>query len=226
MKKKNIIKNILLLSTFLFLGCDKFLNETKTTEHVVKFRMIPSFFGEEMAYKVINEGQQFFVFPWERIYRFDTRVRAIRLDRLGDEISRKDNHIEIRLSDGNLVLVKIIAEYQILKGNENLIKIVKNVVNNDQKINDLVKNILISNIDMSLGTLTSDNFLNNVRRQEAMRIASYSILKILKEYGIKLLSINLQDYEFARLLKNGLVDNSYQNKISEIKKINAKIKRK
>src|SRR5574344_2541039 len=105
---KNDFKNLflLLICFFSIVGCNDFFSETSPTEKVVKFKNLPFCFKDSCSYTVIDGGEKFYIFPWEKIYRFDTSVKSICLNKKLNQhaLKKYKNFIQIRLSDGNFIL--------------------------------------------------------------------------------------------------------------------------
>jgi hypothetical protein len=209
---KRIICLILLAA--LCSACQKM----EPTEYGVRFRRLPPFLFGGVSSQVINPGQTTALMPWDEIYRFDTSVKDITWG--GETNGRsRGSYVHTRALDGNEVALGVTIRYRITTSPEQLVQLLQEAATDEASVRALVVAIGRADIRTFMNQLETSEFLDDKSRYEAIDKARDSMKRRLEPYGIEILGVALDDYRFERALKEGAVDASYQEKLTEIQKL-------
>lgn len=213
---------VLALASVLFLcACQKM----ESTEYGVRFRKLPTFFFGGVASKVIAPGETTPVLPWDSIYRFDTSIKDLSWGRgpgeggaaQGDDLRR--GYVHTRALDGNEVALAMTIRYRVLPDPEKLRLLVTQVTTSDEGVQELVSAVGRADMRTAMNALTTDKFLDEAERYRAVDAARAEMQRRLEPLGIEILRVNLDDFRFERVGRDGTVDTSYQDKLTEIQKL-------
>lgn len=190
------------------------------TEHGVRFRKLPPRFLGGIAGEVIPPGKTIIVLPAiDTIYRFTTAVQDISWgERPGDEGSL----VYTRAQDGNEVALSLTVLYQIDPKEDTLRELIRGVAVSDIEVRELVESVTLAEVRTAMNELRTPDFLNKDARYHAVDKVRLAIEERLKGYGIRVVRVNLDDFRFERLVKDGdtaTVDTSYQDKLREIQRL-------
>ncbi len=197
------------------------------TEYGVRFRRMPRFLGGGVARNVVLPVQTVFVMPWESIYRFDTSVRDVSWGVQNAEEKRlrgpspfvEKGYVHTRALDGNEVALAVTVRYRVSTDPVKLVRLVEEVATSDEEVRDLVIAVGRADIRHYMNELRTTAFLDDKSRYEAVDKVKSSMEERLKVYGIEVLRVGLDDFRFERQLRDGSIDASYQEKLTEIQKI-------
>ncbi|NMC63196.1 MAG: hypothetical protein GYA55_08500 [SAR324 cluster bacterium] len=196
-------------------GCDSWFQKMEATEHGVMFRNLPPFLGGGISSKVLSPGELVFLFPWDTVIRINTASQDVTLGEGGQDQKELGDFMFTRALDGNEVALRVTVRYQIMSDSESLHKVVQQVGITNDDIRNLVVATVRARIRSDMNALTTANFIDENRRYQSVREAEKAVRESLKSYGINVLAIILDRFEFARLLADGTVDKEYQEKLNE-----------
>ncbi len=211
-------RNILLCLLLLLTGCQKM----DATEYGVRFRRLPTFLMGGIAGQVISPGQTTLVMPWDSIYRFDTSVKDLSWGRRKSQQNSEDfvdEYVHTRALDGNEVALAMTVRYRVAPDPERLRSLVEEVAVNNSSVEALVAAVARADMRTHMNRLSTEKFLDERERYAAVDEARGSMERRLAPLGIEILRVNLDDFRFERLLRDGTLDTSYQDKLTEIQKL-------
>lgn len=204
----------LLASLLLFLvGCTKM----EPTESGVVFRMLPPSLGGGVSTNIIHQGQLKFLWPWERVYRFDTATQDISFG--GGKGANVGQSLSARANDGNEVALSITVAYRVLPNSETLTKLVQEVATDNDGIQRLVVTLARSTTRSAMNELGTFEFRQVKARYEAIDKIKEDLNRILLPWGVEVVKVTLDDFQFARITTEGKVDSTYQEKINLIQQL-------
>ncbi len=218
------MKRLLILTTLLlFTGCNLGFKQMGATEYGILFRKLPPLVGGGIGSRVIPPGKMVWLWPWEDIYRFDTSVKDLSWgaksgagDLGASEV--EGDFIHTRALDGNEVAIALTVRYKLDTSEEKLLNLARSVAQDNQGVEKIVAAVTRSDIRTYMNELHTSDFLDKESRYNAVDKVKDSIAKRLAGYGILIERVNLNDFRFERLLNNGTVDRSYQDKLEEIQR--------
>lgn len=155
------------------------------------------------------------VWPWESIYTVDTSKKDVFWGE-NSGVSSPDI-IYSRASDGNEVALSVTVRYQV--DGQKLPLLVQSVAKSDREINGLVAIIARADIRRSMNELSTAHFARTEQRYAKAEEVRSRMNARLKKYGILITDVILNAFQFERLLKDGAVDDSYQERITQIQKL-------
>ena len=213
-------KSFLLASILLLSGCQKM----ESTEYGVLFRRLPPYFFGGIAPHVITPGEITFILPWDSVYRFDTSIKDISWGRAkqradSEKPAGRADYVHTRALDGNEVALAVTIRYRISPEPANLRKLVEEVATDDQGVENLVSAVGLAYIRTHMNRLSTDKFLDEAERYSAVDSVRSSMEATLAPLGIDILRVNLDDFQFERLSRDGAIDTIYQDKLTEIQKL-------
>ena len=222
----------LLILTFLLLSlsaCDMGLRQMGPTEYGAKFRVLPRFLGGGLSSKLISPGELSVVWPWERIYKVDTALKGISWGTAGENNADSNKKVlelvHTRSLDGNEVALAVTVRYQVHQNPESINKLLQYTATEDSTIEDVVAALARSDIRAFLNELKTSEYLDSEHRYKAVDNVKASLYKQLSPLGIDVQSVILNDFRFERLLPNGDVDDSYQERLNEIQRLREQTER-
>jgi len=187
------------------------------TQAGVVFRTTPPILGGGIAQEVIAPGQRLFLWPWEQVYRFETATRDISWG--STRGFDKEKLLFTRAKDGNEVALSVTVSYQVSTDPEKLRRLVQEVASNDQQLQDLVVAIARSDIRSVMNELGTFEFRQVKSRYDAINRARELMGERLNRYGIEIVKVTLDDFQFARPGPDGTPITTYQDKINLIQQI-------
>ena len=195
------------------------------TQVGIRFRKLPADVGPlsfgGVATDMVAPGQLAILMPWDTVYKFNTAVQDISWPsshNLGDgELKR--GFVNTRALDGNEVALAVTLRYRVVPDPAKLVKLVQHVAVNDAQVKELVVSIARADIRTFMNELRTSAFLDEKERFMAVDRVRASMQKRLEPYGIEMQAVILDDFRFERLLRDGTVDASYQEKITQIQKL-------
>lgn len=213
---RNLLHKSFLILVAVFaltvIGCQ----QMGPTEYGVKFRKLPPPIGG-VSSSVVSPGEVAVLFPWESIYRFDTAVRDITWP--SADSKEGENYVNTRALDGNEVALAVTVRYRVSTDPERLTTLVQKVGTDDAAVRELVVAVARADIRTYMNELRTSAFLDEQSRYRAIDKVRDSMAKRLSPYGIDLARVILNDFRFERKLRDGTVDSSYQDKLTEIQKL-------
>lgn len=217
------VKKLVLILAVLFLSaCAKM----EATEFGILFRKLPPSLGGGVGTSVIDRGQTVFLMPWDTVYRFDTRVREIQWGGArGDGSLERSDYVHTRAYDGNEVALAVRIQYSITTDPQKLVRMIQEVATNQEEIESIITAVGRSDIRAYMNELHTAQFFDNKQKFEAGEKVKRAMQTRLEPWGIDIQSVNLGEHRFERVLRDGTVDASYQDKINEVQTLDEKTKR-
>lgn len=223
MRSNKIVALVLALVASALSACDTGFQHMGATEYGVRFRKLPPILGGGVGSpsSVASPLQTVIVFPWEDIYRFDTSPQYLSWGRgMGDAggatqlVQNEDVHT--RALDGNEAALKLTVRYRIDPSPEKLVALVQGVARTDAEVRRLVVSVVRSEIRTFMNKLRTAEFRDDKKRNDTVDAALAAARAKLSPWAIDVESINLKQYRFVRLLKDGSEDTSYQDRLRDI----------
>ena len=213
---KNTMKILTLaLLAVVFSGCQ----QMGPTEYGLRFRRLPPFLGGGVSKTTIAPAQIAILWPWDSIYRFDTSVRDVSWGSGKSDSTDAGSFVHTRALDGNEVALAVTVRYRISTEADKLVKLLEEVGISDDEIRDLVVSVGRAEIRTKMNALRTAEFLDEKSRYEAVDSVKSAMVSRLGPYGIEVQRVSLDGYKFERILRDGAVDSSYQEKLTEIQKL-------
>lgn len=223
MRSNQIVRTLLVLVSLFVVGCDTGFQHMGATEYGVRFRKLPPILGGGVGgpSSVASPLETVVVFPWESIHRFDTAPQYLSWGRgmgdggvVGQLVQAEDVHTRAR--DGNEAALKLTVRYRISPSPVTLVKLVQEVAANNEDVRRLVISVVRSEIRTFMNTLRTAEFRDDKKRNDTVDAALAATQEKLSPWGIDVEAINLKQYRFVRLLKDGSEDTSYQDRLRDI----------
>ena len=218
------MKNKLKLFLFPFLmlvlsGCDLGWRTLGAAEYGLKFRILPPFLGGGLSQTIYHPGQLILVWPWESLYRFDTKIRTLEWGAQGAANNRLgEDYVLTRALDGNEVSLAVKIEYRLATAPSELLDLIQNVGTSDAEVEKIVISAARADIRTSMNKLKTSEFFNNESKYRGESEVKEALQKRLGRFGVEVVSVNLKEHRFERVLPDGSTDLSYQEKINEVQK--------
>jgi hypothetical protein len=218
---KWFVLSVAILITGCDTGVDLGVQQMGATEYGVKFRKLPPVIGGGVgsASSIAAPLETVVVFPWESIYRFDTSPQYLSWgrgmsDAAGQLVQAEDVHTRAR--DGNEAALKLTVRYRISSEPQNLVRLVQEVARSNDEVRRLVVSVVRSEIRTQMNKLRTAEFRDDKKRNDTVDQALESTRETLSPWGIDVEAINLKQYRFVRLLRDGSEDTSYQDRLRDI----------
>lgn len=202
-----------LLVSLSLSGCDTGIREMGPNEVGVVFRRLPTLLGGGLSNEVIGRGEKRIVFPWDEIYRFTTAPRYVTW---GKSAPNSEAAIYSRARDGNEVALNVTIAYQLSSDPSIITRLAQEVTVTDQGIEDLVIASARSDVRTYMNRLETLEFRQTKLRDDAIDAVKASMNKRLNKFGIQVITVNLDDFQFKRLSLDGKEDSTYQKMIDQI----------
>ena len=239
MRLKYLLYFLLLLP---LCGCDLGFNLMGPTEYGVSFRRIPPLLGGGVSSAIAYPGQRVWIWPWEEVYRFDGSVQLVRLGDMEEHHEKgRENYVYTRARDGNEVAIAMTVRFQLSTDPQRLTRLVQEVATDDRALRELVFSTGRAAVRTRMNTLRTSDYIATdatgataatgaaVHAESARFKAVDGVKKEMEQrlnpYGVEIVSVNLDDFRFERLLKDGSVDDDYQRKLNEIQRMREETQR-
>lgn len=217
---------MLLLGSLLLTGCDAFYVQLSPTEYGVRFRVLPLVLGGGLAKDVIKKGETAVVWPWDRIMRFDTRVKTLEWGAAADGSNfGQEDYVRTRAFDGNEVALAVRIEYRITDQPDQLVRMAGEIATSNQAVEEIVMRVARSDIRTYMNRLRTAEFFSNEAKFNGQNLVRSGMKERLDPYGIEILSVNLKEHRFERKLPSGEIDATYQENLNKIYKLNEETSR-
>lgn len=204
-------------------GCDTGIQDMGATEYGVRFRKLPPILGGGVgsAGSIAAPLESVVVLPWETLLRFDTSPQYLTWGGGSAGESATEHLVQAedvytRAKDGNEAALKITVRYRINPKPEALVKLAQEVATSNQEVRSLVIAVIRSEIRTYMNRLRTVEFRDDKKRNDTVDEALAASKSRLSPLGIEVESINLKQYRFVRLLKDGTEDTSYQDRLRDI----------
>jgi regulator of protease activity HflC (stomatin/prohibitin superfamily) len=202
-----------------FSACDLGWRTLGAAEYGVKFRILPTFLGGGLSGTIHRPGQMILVMPWESLYRFDTKIRTLEWGAKGPSSERLgEDFVMTRALDGNEVSLAVKIEYRLNTKPSELLHLIQNVGTSDAEVEQIVIASARADIRTQMNKLKTSEFFNNESKYRGEAEVRAALQKRLGRFGIEIISVNLKEHRFERVLPDGQVDRSYQERINEVQK--------
>jgi hypothetical protein len=216
---KRILFSICVLSSLS--ACDAGIQDMGATEYGVRFRQLPPLLGGGVGSpsSIAEPLESVVVLPWEKLIRFDTSPQYLSWGasvqgESGQLVQAED--VYTRAKDGNEAALKITVRYRINPSPEMLTTLAQEVATSDQQVKSLVITVIRSEVRTHMNRLRTAEFRDDKKRNDTVDEALSATRARLSPLGIEVESINLKQYRFVRLLKDGKEDTSYQDRLRDI----------
>lgn len=208
----------------LLAGCQPPVKYLGASEYGVKFRRLPPFIGGGVSRSVGRPGEMMLIWPWDDVYVFETSVQDISWGIGGSSTQQASQssglgYVNTRALDGNEVALAVTVRFKISNDPEKLVYLVQNVGETNEELRDLVIAAARADIRSYMNELRTSDFLSVEERYKAVNKVVASLKRRLESYGIDIQGVNLNDFRFERVLADGSVDSSYQDRLKEIQKL-------
>lgn len=223
--KKSMIRGVLVgaLVTGILTGCDAGIQDMGATEYGVRFRKLPPVLGGGIGApgSIAAPLESVVVLPWETLIRFDTSPQyltwgaGVQGETTTAQVVQAED-VYTRAKDGNEAALKITVRYRINPVPEMLTRLAQEVATSNQEVRQLVIAVIRSEIRTYMNRLRTVEFRNDRKRNDTVDEALAASRARLSPLGIEVESINLKQYRFVRLLKDGTEDTSYQDRLRDI----------
>ena len=238
----NLLRALLLLLLLPLCGCDLGFNLMGPSEYGVMFRRLPPIIGGGVSSSVAIQGQRVWIWPWEELYRFDGSIQLIQLGDVDERHEKnRENYVYTRARDGNEVAIAMTVRYRLSENPERLARLVQEVATDDRGLRELVFSTGRAVVRTRMNTLRTSDYIatdaagaaaagEGAPRAESARFKAVDSVKKemeqrLNPFGVEIVSVNLDDFRFERLLKDGTVDDDYQRKLNEIQRMREETQR-
>lgn len=200
-------------------GCDLGWRTLGSAEYGVKFRVLPPFLGGGLSETIYRPGQMVLVWPWESMYRFETKIRTLEWGARGSVNNRLgEDYVMTRALDGNEVSLAVKIEYRLDTKPSELLNLIQTVGTSDLEVEQIVIAAARADIRTHMNKLKTSEFFNNESKYKGEAEVRAALQKRLGRYGIEIVSVNLKEHRFERVLPDGKIDRSYQERINEVQK--------
>lgn len=207
------------LFVFFLTGCNTLFVQMGPTEYGLVFSILPRFLGGGVSSHIIEPGELSFLLPWNQLYRMDVSVKSISLGVKGENSA----YLHTRALDGNEVALAVTVRYQV--NPKGLVKMVEEVATSNVELEELVRSATSADIRKFMNTLHTYDYLESATRYRAVDAVRDSLKDRLSPYNVEVVSVNLDDFRFERVLPDGKLDASYQEKLDETQRIREETER-
>ncbi len=212
---------VVLVLILALCGCDAGIREMGPNEVGVVFHKLPPILGGGVSGNVIGRGEKRIVMPWDQIYRFNTTPRFITWG-----AGKGRNTIFARAKDGNEVALTVTLSYQVSRASEGILKLMQEFATSNEAIDSLVEVAARSDVRTFMNELATLEFREAAARAQALEKVRRSLTERFGSFGIEIISVNLDDFQFKRLAPDGTEDATYQKMIDQIQARTEDTKRK
>ncbi len=186
-------------------------------EYGVRFRRLPPSFGGGLSKNVVPPGKMVVLWPWDTVYTFDTTMKSMEWGAKGEgtDIDHED-YVHTRALDGNEVALAVKIQYYVSREPEKLITLAKKIATSEEEVAQIVSSVARADIRTQMNYLRTSEFSVNDAKYRGEQQIKEAMTKRLAPFGIVIDSVNLKEHRFERLLPDGTLDHSYQEKINEV----------
>ncbi len=206
----------LLVFAIVLSGCQ----QMEPTSYGLRFRKLPPILGGGVAEQVVRPGEVAVLMPWDSLYTFDAKPHDVSWGSSSRSNSEDiEDFVYSRARDGNEVALAFTIRYRVSPEPENLRALIQRGALNDDGVRELVITVGRSDVRRYMNELHTSEFLDTASRYKAVDKIKSSMQKRLKLFGIEVVQVNMDDYRFERKLRDGTVDASYQQRLTEIQQL-------
>lgn len=217
---------LLILLTVALSACDAGFKQLGPTEYGVRFRKLPPFLGGGVANKVEQPGELIMVWPWDDIYVLDSKIQSVEWgDQSSSDTGSHFTFVETRALDGNEVSLAVRVQYHLSREPEKIIHLIKNVGTSNKAIEQIVVAAARSDIRTQMNKLKTSEFFINQAKYNGEREVLNTLKERLDKHGIYIQSVNLKEHRFERILSDGGIDRSYQERINQVQTLEQETER-
>ena len=215
-------------------GCDVGMRELGVSEYGIRLRRLPAILGGGVSNDVINPGELVVVWPWDEVFTLDTKEKTISWSSAGKGTSpQKEDYVHTRALDGNEIALAVTVRYAVSTDSKTLRHIFQNVATSNEEIAEIVSSVARADIRTYMNELETSSFLADRSSEKVVRAPRYQqmekvqrkMAERLTPWGIELREVSLNNHKFARKLGDGSIDNSYEQKIEEIERLEQETER-
>lgn len=210
---KKLLPLIIVLA--MLTGCQ----QMEPTSYGLRFRKLPPILGGGVASDVVRPGQVAMLMPWDSLYTFDAKPHDVSWGGVGRNNPDAEDFVYSRARDGNEVALAFTIRYRVIPEPEMLHALIQRGATTDEGVRDLVITVGRSDVRRYMNELHTSEFLDTSSRYKAVDKIKSAMQEMLKQYGIEIVQVNMDDYRFERKLRDGSVDASYQQRLTEIQQL-------
>lgn len=217
------MKKTLLLALLLFAlpAC----RQLASTEVGLRFWLLPPPLGG-VSDHILRPGETIIDIPiLTQLYTFDTKVNDVSFGIKQAKVGSERDFVQTRAKDGNEVALAVTVSYRIYDTPETLVRLVHEVGTSEEAVQEIVISAARSDIRTAMNTLQTSEFIIEKSRYAAVDQVKETLNTRLSKYGIEVLRVNLDDYEFRRVKPDGSIDTSYEERLKFIQETREEIER-
>lgn len=204
----------LILVVLSFVGCQTM----GPSEHGIRFRKLPPLLLGGVSSAVIPPGKTVMVVPGiDTIYTFNTALQDVVWG--GSEGASHSQFVYTRALDGNEVALAMRVSFRISDDAAHLTRLVQEVAISNDEIRFIVSAMARAFIRSHMNALRTSQFLEKDALYAAVENVRKALADHLEPLGIIDIRVNLDRFQFERLLPDGSVDASYGDKLQEIQRL-------
>ena len=207
--------SVSLLMALLLAGCQ----QMEPTSYGLRFRKLPPMIGGGISEQPVRPGEVAMLMPWDTLYTFDAKPHDVSWGGASRNNPEGEDFVYSRARDGNEVALAFTIRYRVSPEPEHLRSLIQNGATNDEGVRDLVIAIGRSDVRSYMNELHTSEFLDTSSRYRAVDKIKKSMQDRLGQFGIEIVQVNLDDYRFERKLRDGTIDASYQQRLTEIQQL-------
>lgn len=206
----------ILLLVLVLAGCQ----QMEPTSYGLRFRKLPPILGSGVAEQVVRPGEVAVLMPWDSLYTFDAKPHDVSWGGSSRSNSQDvEDFVYSRARDGNEVALAFTIRYRVNPEPENLRALIQRGALDDDGVRELVITVGRSDVRRYMNELHTSEFLDTASRYKAVDKIKNSMQDRLKVFGVEIVQVNMDDYRFERKLRDGTVDASYQQRLTEIQQL-------
>lgn len=209
---------LFLVMVFGLCGCDIGLQQMGATEVGIIFRRLPPSFGGGLSKSIAKSGENVFIWPWDSLYRLDLAVKYVSWGANKTDTTSSFDYVYTRALDGNEVALGVTVQYRLNTDPEKLLYLLRHVATSNTGVDQIIQTVARADIRTFMNQLKTSEFFNRDARYKAIEDVKKAMNERLATEGISIESVILDEHRFVRLLPDGNLDDSYQEKIDETQK--------
>jgi len=204
-----------------------FMYKTSSTEIGVKINKLASFWGKNaVSNKIAQSSRVHFWVPFiQDIYVFDVGIQSIEMtfDPNTGDLKRRDDLL-FKTTDGNDISLDVVIQYRIIASNAPYI--LQYVAANDEELKHKIVRSFTRSIPRDIfGELKTEEFYEQVNRQEKAINVKKFLNDIVEPYGIIIENVLPKDYRFNPAYQQAIEDKKVADQLVEKNRSAAKAAR-
>jgi regulator of protease activity HflC (stomatin/prohibitin superfamily) len=217
MSKKIYIAFVVGFSLNMMSLSSAFMYKTNSTEIGVRVSKMASFWGKPaVSDKVAASSQMNFWLPLvQEFYVFDTNIQTIEMtiDPGTGDLRRRDDLL-FKTIDGNDISLDLLIQYRIIASKAPYI-LQHVAIDNSELKHKLVRLFARSLPRDVFGELTTEEFYEQVKRQQKAEAVKEILNKMVEPYGVVIENVLPQDYRFNPAYQKAIEDKKIADQLVE-----------